>query len=351
MTDRVFQSLAEHSPNVNFAFDLTSGRFKYVNQAFRQLFNAEDEALTLDYVRSKISAADREYLRKCLVDLMEGVVYRTIEFRIEPGLEERWIRLSPFVLKSDSGTTIIGNATDITDEIVNINTLKKYTNKKNSVLNILAHDLRGSLGIANTLTQALTKEVTDPKLSNFIQIITKILKQSTDLITDLTQREFFETAEVDLVTQRVDIAAKLKEVMDEYRKSEWTTERIFNFSSSNESIFLELDDSKFMQVVNNLMTNALKFTKKQGVISLTVTDQKDSVLFTFSDDGIGIPEKCHAVLFEKFTEARRKGLNGEPTVGLGLSIVKMIVEWHKGRIWFESKENAGTTFYVEIPRN
>ncbi len=177
------------------------------------------------------------------------------------------------------------------------------------------------------------------------------MKQSTDLIADLTQREFLEMAEVDLVKKRVDIAVKLKEVMEEYRKSEWTTERIFKFSSSSENIFLELDESKFMQVVNNLMTNALKFTKKQGVISLTVTDQTDSVLFTFSDNGIGIPEKYHNALFEKFTEARRKGLNGEPTVGLGLSIIKTIIEWHQGHIWFESKEDAGTTFYVEIPRN
>lgn len=98
------------------------------------------------------------------------------------------------------------------------------------------------------------------------------------------------------------------------------------------------------------MTNALKFTKKQGEISLTLTDQTDSVLFTIRDNGIGTPEKFHPLIFEKFTEARRIGLNGEPTVGLGLSIVKTIVEWHRGNIWFESKENEGTTFYVEISR-
>ncbi len=112
-----------------------------------------------------------------------------------------------------------------------------------------------------------------------------------------------------------------------------------------------MDESKFVQIVNNLVSNALKFTRDQGVISLNVMDQGATVLFAFKDDGIGIPEKHHATLFEKFTDARRPGLNGEPTVGLGLSIVKTIVDWHQGRIWVNSKENDGTCFYVEIPKN
>jgi two-component system sensor histidine kinase VicK len=75
------------------------------------------------------------------------------------------------------------------------------------------------------------------------------------------------------------------------------------------------------------------------------------VLFTFSDTGIGIPEKFQADLFEKFTPARRKGLNGEPNIGMGLSIVKTILKWHQGSIRVDSKENEGTTFYFEVPKS
>ena len=112
---------------------------------------------------------------------------------------------------------------------------------------------------------------------------------------------------------------------------------------------MNLDESKFMQIINNLMTNALKFTKDDGIISLSVKEQHYSVLFTFSDNGIGIPKQFHTSIFEKFTEARRKGLKGEPTGGLGLSIVKLIVEWHKGKIWFESEEGRGVTFHFTVP--
>ena len=67
------------------------------------------------------------------------------------------------------------------------------------------------------------------------------------------------------------------------------------------------------------------------------------------DTGVGIPEKFHEKLFEKFSTARRTGLKGEPSVGLGMSIIKTIIEWHEGKIWFESQQNKGTTFYIEIP--
>jgi two-component system sensor histidine kinase VicK len=66
------------------------------------------------------------------------------------------------------------------------------------------------------------------------------------------------------------------------------------------------------------------------------------------DDGIGIPKALLPVLFERFTKARRSGLKGEETTGLGLSIVKRIVELHQGKIWVESEEEKGTTFFIHI---
>ncbi len=68
-----------------------------------------------------------------------------------------------------------------------------------------------------------------------------------------------------------------------------------------------------------------------------------------TDKGIGIPKDLQPVLFERFTKARRPGLKGEETMGLGLSIVKRIVELHQGKVWVESQENKGTTFFIELP--
>jgi two-component system sensor histidine kinase VicK len=111
-----------------------------------------------------------------------------------------------------------------------------------------------------------------------------------------------------------------------------------------------LDDNKFMQVINNLISNAIKFTPDGGEITVALEEKEESVLIKVADTGIGFLEKYHATLFEKFTQTRRTGIKGEPSVGLGMSIVKTIVEWHQGKIWFESQEDKGTTFYIELPK-
>src|SRR5690606_32111644 len=104
------------------------------------------------------------------------------------------------------------------------------------------------------------------------------------------------------------------------------------------------------QVINKLVSNSMKFTPDGGTITVKIEDKQDSVLFTVADNGIGIPKKYHHELFEKFTHARRPGLRGEPSTGLGMSIIKTIVEWHNGKIWFDSKENEGTTFFIQLPK-
>ena len=67
------------------------------------------------------------------------------------------------------------------------------------------------------------------------------------------------------------------------------------------------------------------------------------------DTGVGIPPSLQSTVFEKFTKANRSGTQGETTTGLGLFIAKQLVEWHNGKIWLESREGEGTTFYVELP--
>lgn len=105
-----------------------------------------------------------------------------------------------------------------------------------------------------------------------------------------------------------------------------------------------------MQVINNLLSNAVKFTKDGGKINVAVEDQIQSVLIKIADNGIGIPKQFHNTLFEKFSTARRPGLKGEQSTGLGMSIIKIIVEWHEGKIWFESEEQKGSVFFIELPK-
>ncbi len=125
----------------------------------------------------------------------------------------------------------------------------------------------------------------------------------------------------------------------------------FEFESPAAQVFVRVDQTKFMQALVNLVANANKFTHTNGHIRVAVQENAGSITLSVSDDGIGIPKDLQPVLFERFTKARRPGLKGEETVGLGLSIVRRIVELHGGKIHVESQENKGTTFFIELPGN
>jgi two-component system sensor histidine kinase VicK len=137
--------------------------------------------------------------------------------------------------------------------------------------------------------------------------------------------------------------------VEQYKAAENDIAKVFIFDAVEDEIFVEIDEYKFNQVLNNLISNAIKFTADGGTITIRIVKGESNVLITVADNGIGIPEKYHANLFKKFTKARRPGLKGEPSVGLGMSIIKTIVEWHGGKIWFESKVGEGSTFYIEMP--
>ncbi len=109
------------------------------------------------------------------------------------------------------------------------------------------------------------------------------------------------------------------------------------------------DAEQFERALINLVENAIKFTPMGGEVTIRVRSSEPDVIFEVVDTGIGIPEDLHEKIFERFFRGRQKGADHVSGSGLGLSLVKTIVENHNGRIWLDSKEGAGTTFYVAVP--
>lgn len=109
------------------------------------------------------------------------------------------------------------------------------------------------------------------------------------------------------------------------------------------------DRNKMWRVLNNLLTNAIKFSPERSVIRVAASRREHSLLISVADTGIGIPEDMREKIFDAFTGAGRSGTQGEQSFGLGLSICRQIVEAHGGTIWFESELGRGSTFYVTLP--
>jgi len=301
-----------------------------------------------------VSPDDQPYLEEKYADLLGGAILKDMEFRIELPGEERWLCLTPFLVEEAGQQTIVGFAEDISAVKAYSIYTKKYTDKKNATLNILSHDLAGPLAMIQNLSSLLTEELQHKEsedINKLINLIGKTSKQGTRLIQEFITQEFLDSTNTDMFRQRVDIVKMTKNTVEEYQQSKKRINKVFELHTSSDSIFMELDENKFMQALNNLISNAIKFTPDGGAITVSVEEEEETVLFKVADNGVGIPEKYHATLFDKFTNARRPGIKGEPSVGLGMSIIKTIVEWHQGKIWFESEENKGSTFYISLPKS
>lgn len=123
----------------------------------------------------------------------------------------------------------------------------------------------------------------------------------------------------------------------------------FTFRHTRETVMLDFDEEKMECIISNLVSNAFKYTKEGGHVELKVEESPDKVIFSVSDDGIGIIEKMRDTIFESFfrTERATKQSGGD---GLGLSFVKSLVELHEGSIRVDSKVNVGSTFTFDIPK-
>ncbi|PVY43144.1 PAS domain-containing sensor histidine kinase [Pontibacter virosus] len=352
--------LREHirrTKKIAFSYDVESASFTYLNNAFNQVCKQTRESVLADplIILEAVHPDDRDYLVGEYRELLRGVLKEDVEFRIrQPDGSTRWLLLDPqFITDKQGRKYVTGIVEDITLVKDNIETLQKYAAKKNAVLEILSHDLAGPLAnikaLADVLSE-LTKHLEMEEVDKVIRIIRASSEQNILLIRDFVKQEFLESSKVDLFKRRLDLVVKVKEVMEQYKDGEHLIQKEIRFTSSSDKIFVWFDDIKLMQVINNLFSNAIKFTPDNGTISLDLSEQEKSVLITIRDNGIGIPRKYHAQLFKKFSPARREGLRGEPSTGLGMSIIKTIVEWHGGSIWFESEEGAGTTFYIELPK-
>jgi two-component system sensor histidine kinase VicK len=349
-------ALTETIDQVVFAFSVDEARFIYLNPAFEAVFKQNREMFDLLSLPGSVHAEDQDYVSEAYGDLLGGQPRKPMEFRVLlPDGSERWLRVKPLLIEENGTRAIAGLAEDITDFKHYSDVELKFSHKKNTIIQMLSHDLAGPLGTIQSLSSLVAtrvREYKDEALNNMVGLINETSRGSQRLIRDFLEQEYTESAETALIKSRVNLVERFSQIMEQYRISQQNSALQLTLSSSDPSVYASVDDVKFFQALNNLISNAVKFTPDDGTINIRVDDleEKGTVLITIQDNGIGIPKKYHACLFDKFTKARRSGLRQEPTTGLGMSIIKTLIEWHGGKIWFQSEENQGTTFFVEIPR-
>lgn len=220
---------------------------------------------------------------------------------------------------------------------------------KNEILGVVAHDLRNPLAIIKSAaTMMETEEVINEGIFNFIQMINMSCDKANAIINDLietAQNDFYQELEL----TDTDINKFLTSIVDEWLQNKKEPVDIV-YCDAAHTIHLGIQREKMQRVMDNLISNAIKFSGEDNHIEIKLSDSPHAVFITVEDFGIGIPEEYLPHIFERFSKARRNGLRGEESIGLGLNIVRQIVKKHHGDIEVESTEHNGTKFTITLPK-
>lgn len=220
-------------------------------------------------------------------------------------------------------------------EIQHLNT------QKGEILAFVAHDLRNPLNNIEVLSNLLLAE---DKKSSEAKMIATAAHQAKEIINDLM--EVVKQDQPSLKTERLAIAPFLQAILEKWMANQ---HRTLNLIGANVVAFAQINRSKLERVIDNLISNGLKFSDPEKSLTLKLSSRNENLCIAVIDQGIGIPQKLQHHIFDQFSKAGRTGLKGEKSVGLGLHISKRIVEQHGGKLLMESEENKGTSFTILLP--
>jgi two-component system phosphate regulon sensor histidine kinase PhoR len=213
----------------------------------------------------------------------------------------------------------------------------------------LSHELRTPLASLKALTETLRDgALEDPKAApHFLERIETEVDALTQMATELLELSRIESGQVPLQRKAVPAAALLLSAAERMRAQVERAGLILRLEAAQDMTEVSADSPRLEQVLVNLIHNAVKFTPPGGEVILAAQTEPEFVCFSVRDTGVGIPADDLERIFERFYKADRARSGGG--TGLGLSISRHLVEAHGGRIWAESTEGQGSTFYFTIP--
>jgi two-component system, OmpR family, sensor kinase len=230
--------------------------------------------------------------------------------------------------------------------------LARLNEQKNQFIGMAAHDLRNPLSVILNFSQYMLRDESTPlapQQREFVALIERNSKFMLNLIHDILSLSRIESGRLQLDLQPVDLAAlvaanvNLNRVLAEKKKIRLV------FKAEDDLPPMRLDAAKIEQVMNNLISNALKFSFPNRTVEVSVTRAADAARIAVKDEGQGIPTAELDKIFKPFEKTSVKSTDGEQSTGLGLAIASRIVEGHDGHIEVESESGRGSTFTVMLP--
>jgi len=242
-------------------------------------------------------------------------------------------------------------ARDITDRKRAEDALREADRRKDEFLALLAHELRNPLAPIRNAVQILrAKGPPVPELQWARELIDRQVQQMSRLVDDLLDVSRISMGMILLRKERVELAAIINRAVEASRPmiEKWGHE--LTITIPPDPVYLEADLARLVQVLSNLLNNAVKYTNQGGHIWLTAERESDYVLIRVKDNGIGIPIDMLPRIFDMFTQVDRTLERSQSGLGIGLTLVQRLVEMHGGSVEpYSDGPGRGSEFVVRLP--
>jgi PAS domain S-box-containing protein len=337
-----FKLLAETVPQLVWTAN-EKGNAENFNQRWTTYSGLQPERLKgMEWINLVHPDEQQEVRKAWLRSLEKGKEFKK-ELRLRNKVGDYFWYLNKVIPVTDTNGVVFhwfGTATDIHDQ-------KIENEKKEEFIGFASHELRSPITTIKAYIHLIERCVNDKndcdaneylrKTHGLIDRLNNIVSEMHEITKAEAGKLYMQQEEFNLGTFITEFAGTMREVTKTHRIE----------LEGNADITVCADKNRMLQVLTNYLSNAIKYSPKADKVTITVSVKEPEVEVGVTDYGIGVPEYKRGKVFSKFYRANNaKKFEG---LGLGLYLVKQIIHLHKGRVWFESEEGKGSTFYFTLP--
>lgn len=289
---------------------------------------------------------DEEYsLRSLLENTKEMLIERPSPV---PHVQDLILRVDFSMIRRESGfiSGLVAVLHDVTEQ-------EKTEQERRDFVSNVSHELRTPLTSMRSYLEALEDGAwKDPEIApHFLQVTLEETDRMIRMINDLLNLSKMDSGNAQMQMELVNFNNLVNFVLDRFDMMVTSQDKDYQIKRefTKRDLWLEIDTDRLIQVIDNIMNNAIKYSPDGGTITVRLIETHNHIILSITDEGIGIPRKDLNKIFDRFYRVDKARARQQGGTGLGLAISREVLKAHGGSIWVESRENQGSTFYVSLP--
>lgn len=315
------------------------GRVILINEPAAKMLNVSRETVISQSIVSLLTL-DENYTFEDLLNEQDSVI-------LDYSTHDR-----PYVLRANF--SVIQKETGFVNGLItvlhDITEQEKIEMERREFVTNVSHELRTPLTTMRSYLEALADGAwQDPDIApNFLDVTQTETERMIRLVNDLLQLSKFDSQEYNLTKKDTDFIEFFNKIIDRFEMTK-ARDVTFRRKLPRYPIYVNVDRDKLTQVIDNIISNALKYSPDGGRVTFKIEEHADTIQVSISDQGMGIPKKSLDRIFERFYRVDRARSRKMGGTGLGLAIAKELITAHGGHIWATSVEGKGTTIFFTLP--